>query len=229
MWSVIESNPLAAFPKILLTSRRFATEVSALQQRRVAALVEDEDSWPQQLPSIRMAAIMQMRSMVGALIHAQMPHVQLDDRYRESGKVQFRCIDGGEQFLLKSDRFRQREMSRKVNDVPFPGWDDGDRELVTAAFYRFESGGRRLTLSQALVEVDRSTAGETRYFQLEDARLLGVFDIDDDGEVCLVADVHDQSLPERSDRGRRVFEQPVSDEFDEFDLDEGFDEEFGGD
>lgn len=203
--------------------------MSALQQRRVAALVDDEDSWREQLPSIRMAGIMQMRSMAGALIHAQMPHVELEDHYRESGKVQFRCVDGGEQFLLKSDRFRQREMTRKINDVSFPGWDERERELVTAVFYRFEFGGRRLTLSQALVEVDRSSPGNARYFQLEDVRHLGVFDIDDDGEVHPVADVH-QSFPlERTDPGPSVFEQPFSDEFDEFGLDEGFDEESGGD
>lgn len=226
---MIASSPLAPFPKILLTSRRFATEVSALQQRRVAALADDEDSWREQLPSIRMAGIMQMRSMAGALIHAQMPHVELEDHYRESGKVQFRCIDGGEQFLLKSDRFRQREMTRKINDVPFPGWDERERELVTAVFYRFDFGGRRLALSQAQVEVDRSSAGKTRYFQLEDARDLGVFDIDDDGEIHPVADTHQPLLLERTDATSSVFEQPVSDEFDELDLDEGFDEESGGD
>lgn len=195
----------------------------------MAALVDDEDSWREQLPSIRMAVIMQMRSMVGALIHAQMPHVELDDRYRESGKVQFRCISDGEQFLLKSDRFRQREMIRKINDVPFPGWDGRERELVTAVFYRFEFGGRRLALSQALVEVDRSSAGDTRYFQLEDVRALGVFDMDDDGEVHPVADGHQPFPRKRSDPDPSVFEQPDSDEFDEFDLDEGFDEESGGD
>lgn len=224
MRAVIEqSSPLAPLPTLLLTARGFAAEVSLLQQHRTSEYVGDEPLVNEMMPSSRMAIIMQMRSMLGSLIQASMEDIELITAHFDAGKVHFRDRVSGEEFVLKSDRFREREMTQRYHDTPFPDWEHlgPERELVTALFYRFD-GSRLLTLSRAQVEIDRRGSGRPRFFLLEPTIELGRFLATVDGDVRLVEETEELAA---ADGSSTQFEQAGDDDFDDFD--EAFDEDAG--
>jgi len=160
----------------MLQSRDFASKMSSEQAKRVRELLAGADE-DQYRPFTNMAIVQTMRSMLAALIEASMDDVHLFDEHLDSGKIHFKDLQSGEQFLLKSERSRAREMRSKIENTPIEGFDPALTavpEIVTALFYEFKGG--LLTLGRARVEVVRSPGSRAEYFMLEPRTEVGCWD-----------------------------------------------------